>query len=190
MFIPEQAVMVKKAFTLIEVLVVIVIIGIISAIVAFSFKDYSKNTKAAAAKENNKSVCKKVDLEFLQCKLGAKTSAEGKFNCSSIKTFPNNFIGEMMNILEVQLNKTLKNPYGANRADLGDRGVINAGWGNSNDLGYTGWWSSCCGPQENRRGTLVLLTCNQLPCARASGDLYAKGYDPGPDYSICRFVIP
>ena len=65
MFIPEQGVMVKKAFTLIEVLVVIMIIGIISAIVVFSFKDYSKNTKVAAAKENNKSVCKKAGLLVL-----------------------------------------------------------------------------------------------------------------------------
>ena len=35
MFIPEQAVMVKKAFTLIEVLVVVMIIGIISLGVFF-----------------------------------------------------------------------------------------------------------------------------------------------------------
>ena len=82
MFIPEQAVMVKKAFTLIEVLVVVMIIGIISLAVIFSFSGFTTSSKEATVKKNHENVCKFIEGEVTKCnRLKAKSILGGEVPC-------------------------------------------------------------------------------------------------------------
>ena len=82
MFIPEQAAMVKKAFTLIEVLVVIMIIGIISLGVVFGFSGFTTSSKEATVKKNHENVCKFIEGEVTKCnRLKAKSVLGGEVPC-------------------------------------------------------------------------------------------------------------
>ena len=82
MFIPEQAVMVKKAFTLIEVLVVIMIIGIISLGVVFGFSGFTTSSKEATVKKNHENVCKFIEGEVTKCnRLKTKSVLGGEVPC-------------------------------------------------------------------------------------------------------------
>jgi prepilin-type N-terminal cleavage/methylation domain-containing protein len=82
MFIPEQAVMVKKAFTLIEVLVVVMIIGIISLGVFFGFSGFTTSSKEATVKKNHENVCKFIEGEVTKCnRLKAKSVLGGEVPC-------------------------------------------------------------------------------------------------------------
>ena len=82
MFIPEQAAMVKKAFTLIEVLVVIMIIGIISLGVIFGFSGFTTSSKEATVKKNHENVCKFIEGEVTKCnRLKTKSVLGGEVPC-------------------------------------------------------------------------------------------------------------
>ena len=82
MFIPEQAAMVKKAFTLIEVLVVVMIIGIISLGVIFGFSGFTTSSKEATVKKNHENVCKFIEGEVTKCnRLKAKSVLGGEVPC-------------------------------------------------------------------------------------------------------------
>jgi prepilin-type N-terminal cleavage/methylation domain-containing protein len=82
MFIPEQAAMVKKAFTLIEVLVVVMIIGIISLGVFFGFSGFTTSSKEATVKKNHENVCKFIEGEVTKCnRLKAKSVLGGEVPC-------------------------------------------------------------------------------------------------------------
>ena len=82
MFITEQAAMVKKAFTLIEVLVVIMIIGIISLGVVFGFSGFTTSSKEATVKKNHENVCKFIEGEVTKCnRLKAKSVLGGEVPC-------------------------------------------------------------------------------------------------------------
>ena len=82
MFIPEQAVMVKKAFTLIEVLVVVMIIGIISLGVFFGFSGFTTSSKEATVKKNHENVCKFIEGEVTKCnRLKTKSVLGGEVPC-------------------------------------------------------------------------------------------------------------
>ena len=82
MFIPEQAVMVKKAFTLSEVLVVVMIIGIISLGVFFGFSGFTTRSKEATVKKNHENVCKFIEGEVTKCnRLKAKSVLGGEVPC-------------------------------------------------------------------------------------------------------------
>ena len=82
MFIPEQGVMVKEAFTLIEVLVVIMIIGIISLGVIFGFSGFTTSSKEATVKKNHENVCKFIEGEVTKCnRLKAKSVLGGEVPC-------------------------------------------------------------------------------------------------------------
>ena len=83
------------------------------------------------------------------------------------------------------LNTSLKNPYGNHEPSVGEVGIKSAGWNNDRDLGYVMFWLRCC-HSSPRWALLNILTCNETPCSRASGDLYSSGYDPGDNFSFTR----
>ena len=74
--------MVKKAFTLIEVLVVVMIIGIISLGVFFGFSGFTTSSKEATVKKNHENVCKFIEGEVTKCnRLKAKSNLGGEVPC-------------------------------------------------------------------------------------------------------------
>ena len=74
--------MVKKAFTLIEVLVVVMIIGIISLGIFFGFSGFTTSSKEATVKKNHENVCKFIEGEVTKCnRLKAKSVLGGEVPC-------------------------------------------------------------------------------------------------------------
>ena len=61
---------VKQAFTLMELMIVIVIIGILSAVGMVMFGGQAEKAKIAASKANYKSLIKYVQMELFQCNSG------------------------------------------------------------------------------------------------------------------------
>ena len=59
-----------KAFTLMELMIVIVIIGILSAVGMVMFGGQAEKAKIAVAKSNHKSVVKFITYEIMKCSLG------------------------------------------------------------------------------------------------------------------------
>ncbi len=112
MFITEQAAMVKKAFTLIEVLVVIMIIGIISLGVFFGFSGFTSSSKETTVKKNHENVCKFIEGEVTKCnRLKVKSVLGGEVPCPTkdadlyFKPFDGN------GPLEKALKEKIINPY-------------------------------------------------------------------------------
>jgi prepilin-type N-terminal cleavage/methylation domain-containing protein len=80
MFITEQIVMAKKAFTLIEVLVVVMIIGILSAVGIFGFSKYTDLAKRKATEKNFFTVINVIEAEIAKCKLSGNRPTALTFN--------------------------------------------------------------------------------------------------------------
>ena len=66
--------MMQRAFTLMELMIVIVIIGILAAGSLVIFGDKSEKAKIAVAKTNHKSVVKFITYELMQCNMGETTA--------------------------------------------------------------------------------------------------------------------
>ena len=178
----------NRGFTLIELLVVVAIIGILAAVGVVAYNGYTSSAKKLASKSNHSTVVKYVLNETAKCEVGIDTIIDGKFKCSRYYVANVNFTGEIYNATIDVMNNSLKNPHGTVHQYHGSKGVVTAGWGNDNDLGYVSFWSRCC-HSNPRWGLLIVLTCNETPCTRNPGDLYAVGYDPGPNFSYNRIEI-
>jgi prepilin-type N-terminal cleavage/methylation domain-containing protein len=83
MFILEQAVMVKKAFTLIEVLVAIIIMGILSSLGVIGYNNYTASVKDTATKSNYETINKLSESEFAKCKLNKNSKIFNNHDCKS-----------------------------------------------------------------------------------------------------------
>jgi prepilin-type N-terminal cleavage/methylation domain-containing protein len=84
MFIPEQAVMVKsKAFTLIEVLVAMIIMGILSSFGVIGYNNYTASVKDSATKSNYETINKLSESEFAKCKLNKNSKIFNNHDCKS-----------------------------------------------------------------------------------------------------------
>ena len=161
-----------RAFTLMELMIVIVIIGILSAVGMVMFGGQSEKAKIAAAKSNHKSVVKYISVEVMKCELGETSVMDGELLCSNAN------IG--IKIAEAALrnantSKTLsfKNPYDtkvlALRKQSGhttgadaDVGYINVGGHNTIPLVQVyGCVALKCDPTPNR---IWANLCFQASC--------------------------
>ena len=57
----------NKAFTLIEVLIVVIIVGILSSTVIIYFVGFMSNAKETTVKKNHENVCKFIEGEVTKC---------------------------------------------------------------------------------------------------------------------------
>jgi len=76
----EQAAMARKAFTLIEVLVVVMIIGILSAVGVYGFSKYTDYAKRKITEKNFFTVISVIDAEIAKCKLSGNRPTALTFN--------------------------------------------------------------------------------------------------------------
>ena len=162
----------QRAFTLMELMIVIVIIGILSAVGMVMFGGQAEKAKIAAAKSNHKSVVKYISVEVMKCELGETSVMDGELLCSNAN------IG--IKIAEAALrnantSKTLsfKNPYDtkvlALRKQSGhttgadaDVGYINVGGHNTIPLvSVYGCVALKCDPTPNR---IWANLCFQASC--------------------------
>jgi type IV pilus assembly protein PilA len=72
----------KRAFTLMELMIVIVIIGILSAVGIVIFGGESKKAKISSTKAIHKQVVTFVAVEMMNCSMGETTTMGGSLTCS------------------------------------------------------------------------------------------------------------
>ena len=88
-----------------ELMIVIVIIGILSAVGMVMFGGQAEKAKIAVAKSNHKSVVKFITYELMQCNMGETTVMSGNLTCSG-RTVQKAITASVNALSEI------KNPYG------------------------------------------------------------------------------
>ena len=88
-----------------ELMIVIVIIGILSAVGMVMFGGQSEKAKVAVTKANHKSVVKFITYELMQCNMGETTVMSGNLTCSG---------RTRQSVIDatVKALSDIKNPYG------------------------------------------------------------------------------
>ena len=99
-----------RAFTLMELMIVIVIIGILSAVGMVMFGGQAEKAKIAATKANYHSIVKYVKYELMKCTVGEEKILEGILSCQYRKQqgFAESIASNMQHALK---GKGFKNPY-------------------------------------------------------------------------------
>ena len=72
----------KRAFTLMELMIVIVIIGILSTVGMVVFTNQAKKAKIASTKAIHKQVVTYMTVEMMNCSMGDTTTMGGSLTCS------------------------------------------------------------------------------------------------------------
>ena len=143
----------QKGFTLMELMIVIVIIGILAAVGIVMFGGEPKKAKIAAAKTNHKSATKYIKIEVMRCELGETSVMEGNLNCSSLT-------GVNIAKAAVAALSDFKNPYNTNQTAIVNYSVGTGADENAGLIGITG-----DGPKSNGFPTTVYVnSCVKIPC--------------------------
>ena len=135
-----QKVTVRCGFSLMELMIVIVIIGILAAGSLVIFGDKSEEAKIAISKTNYKSLIKYVRMELFQCNSGMIDYAflppgvsKGSYKCPI--TASQTAASLINNSCRVGVMSELKNPY-----DPKQRACrLNISYKNDSDVGYFNW---------------------------------------------------
>ena len=141
-----------RAFTLMELMIVIVIIGILSAVGMVMFGGQAEKAKIAAAKSNHKSVVKFITYELMQCNMGETTVMSGNLTCSGRTR-------QSVMDATVKALSDFKNPFVTTAT--GDV-VVQSGWckyaTNGGQVGYV-WVNG-----RDSMDHVTVCTCTKIPC--------------------------
>ena len=145
----------QRAFTLMELMIVIVIIGILSAVGMVMFGGQAEKAKIAAAKSNHKSVVKFITYELMQCNMGETTVMSGNLTCSGRTR-------QSVMDATVKALSDFKNPYGEMDQNLPAATRMNAvtdggSYSSDNGVGYVRL-------QNQSAKVLRIGTCYAIPC--------------------------
>ena len=105
----------QKAFTLMELMIVIVIIGILSTVGMVMFGDMTEKAKIAVAKQNFEAVTKTIRLEYLKCEMDSSETWMNYNSCSAAtKPWKANMFKNWRNLhdLAKKVWPGMENPYG------------------------------------------------------------------------------
>ena len=72
----------QRAFTLMELMIVIVIIGLLSAVGMVMFGGQAAKAKTAATKSIQKQIVTYITIEMMNCSMGDTTTMGGSLTCS------------------------------------------------------------------------------------------------------------
>ena len=143
-----------RAFTLMELMIVIVIIGILSTVGMVMFGGQAEKAKIAVTKANHKSVIKYITYEVMQCNMGETTVMEGNLTCSG---------RTRQSVIDatVKALSDFKNPYGEPNQgvhDKDDKAVTDGGsYSSDHGVGYVRL-------QNQSAKVLRIGTCYAIPC--------------------------
>ena len=108
----------QQAFTLMELMIVIVIIGILSAVGMVMFGGQAEKAKVNVTKANLAIIKKYIKTELMKCELGETIVMDGYLNCADIKKGGVDL--KAHNALNDKQNFKDKNPYGgSNKTGVG-----------------------------------------------------------------------
>ena len=153
----------KRAFTLMELMIVIVIIGILATVGMVMFGGQAEKAKIATTKTNHNNVVKKVALTIMDCNMNGSVKMMSKpnnttsynINCYGKKfTF---FADYLINDMDNQ--GRWKNPY----KDTGNR-VQQPGWcanAKSGDANVGFVWINA----RDNMDHVTVCTCTKTPCS-------------------------
>ena len=144
----------RKAFTLMELMIVIVIIGILSAVGMVMFGGQSEKAKIAATKANHKNIVKYMTVEVLSCSLGESSVMNGNLNCPITNSSQ---IIAAIHKSSTGISDSFKNPYNPTES------AINKSWYDYNNDANIG--RTLMG--QNAWNNVLLATCFKLPCNNA-----------------------
>ena len=156
-----------KAFTLIELMVVVIILGILSSVGFSIYKGFVNSTESTATKSNCSYVKKYIKNELALCKLGNQKVMNSKLNCqnyiandvavacmdSLAPSFPNDFDpkkDQRAGVYTAFFANSLSNPCNSS-----DKGRISVRQNNNPDKMII----ECCGDTNSHKIT-ELFTIN------------------------------
>ena len=141
----------QRAFSLMELMIVIVIIGILAAGSLVIFGDKGEKAKIAVAKTNHKQVVKFIYVELTNCDLGETSVMEGNLNCSSVT-------GVNIAKAAVAALADFKNPYNAKQTAIVNYSVGTGADANAGLIGIVG--------RNTTSGTMKVNvnSCVKIPC--------------------------
>ena len=144
----------QQAFSLMELMIVIVIIGILAVGGVMIFGGAVEKAKIAVTKKNHRSVVKFITYELMQCNMGETTVMSGNLTCSG-RTVQKAITASVNALSEI------KNPYGEpNKGvhDKDDKAVTDGGsYSSDHGVGYVRL-------QNQSAKVLRIGTCYAIPC--------------------------
>ena len=141
----------KRAFTLMELMIVIVIIGILATVGMVMFGGQAEKAKIASTKSIHKQVVTYITVEMMNCSMGDERIMGGSLPCSERTP---------MNVVSATVNSLVdhKNPYQVDKTALSQ--VSQAGLTqSSNDAGFIRLSVS----GQN----IIVESCHTQPCSAA-----------------------
>ena len=147
----------QKAFTLMELMIVIVIIGILSAVGMVMFGGQAEKAKVNVTKANLATVKKYIKVELMMCNNSLSDYMLDYITCPI--AHPNDFIAGMGSACRSSkgIFYDMKNPY--KPTDSACR--INTTLTNDTDLGYINW-------SKKNDTDVILSSCWKTPCNNTS----------------------
>ena len=140
----------QKAFTLMELMIVIVIIGILSAVGMVMFGGQAEKAKAASTKSIQKQIVTYITVEMMNCNMGETKTMSDNLTCSGRTAA--SVVAAAVNAQKDEHD----NPFAT------DNSAVTSGGNNTadTDAGYI---------RLSVSGTnIVAKSCNTLPCSTAS----------------------
>ena len=153
----------NKAFTLMELMIVIVIIGILAAVGLTVFGGQAEKAKIATTKTNHNNVVKKVTLTIFDCDMHGSVNMMSKPNnttSNNITCYGNKFTFFADYLINDMDNQgRWKNPYKSTGNRVQQPGwCTNAKSGDSN-VGFV--WINA----RNNMDHVTVCTCFKTPCS-------------------------
>ena len=138
----------QRAFTLMELMIVIVIIGILSAIGMVMFGGQAEKARVNVTKANLAIIKKYIKTELMKCELGETIVMDGNLNCGHIISANSIMLASVKALVDY------KNPYKNFQSAVTDGG----GHDSDPDAGFIRL-VSCCSDFK-----LMILYCYKKPC--------------------------
>ena len=139
----------KRAFTLMELMIVIVIIGILSTVGMVMFGGQAEKAKINSTKAIHKQVVTYITVEMMNCSMGDEKTMGGSLPCSGRTP---------MSVVSATVNSQVdehKNPYQVDVAPVSQGGLTTA----SSDAGFIRLSVS----GQN----IIVKSCHTQPCSAA-----------------------